>query len=74
MFHLRPNLLLILFDRYVDKFWGYVNFKSVSGRIFEISAFENSRKGGKMVPELFSVGIFSLSLLYIPLILLVFVN
>ena len=34
MFHLRPNLLLILFDRYVDKFWGYVNFKSVSGRIF----------------------------------------
>ena len=27
MFHLRPNLLLILFDRYVDKFWGYVNFK-----------------------------------------------
>ena len=74
VFHLRPNLWLILFDRYVDKFWGNVNLKSVNGRIFEIFAFENSRKGGKMVPYLFSVVIFSLSLLYIPFILLVIVN
>ena len=39
-----------LFDRHIDKVLENANFKSVSGRIFEILAFEKSRKRRKMVP------------------------
>ena len=46
VFHLRPNLWLILFDRYIDKFWRNINFKFVRGRIFEILAFEIHQMAG----------------------------